>query len=74
MMDDCCSCHISPPCHYCLSLQECPSCSEFVPELDEMFLVCSDCIKEREANQKICECGGDKHEWAHSSWCPKYEK
>lgn len=50
-----CSCHISPPCSYCIEKQECIECSELVhPDEasyiqatadDEYGLLCEKCTK-----------------------------
>ena len=35
-----CTCHVSPPCDYCVSCIECPKCSEFFSPKDDLNCEC----------------------------------
>lgn len=55
LLDGCCSCHISPPCSYCVDTYECADCGARVEvaEQEEKAVneeVCTDCLIERESD------------------------
>jgi hypothetical protein len=57
-MSDCCSCHINPPCNYCVESYECVSCNEIKhpDEAGENFtldgdIFCDDCANEMNRNK-----------------------
>lgn len=78
-----CSCHINPPCNWCVESYECGGCGKirhpqehgqsFDTEYESCY--CDSCLEDHGiAATKNCECGKDKHEfYSHSNWCPKYE-
>lgn len=80
-----CSCHINPPCSYCISSYECFECGE-IRNSDEHGIVikrgehlCTQCFEDIGNNiftqltkGSQCECGKEKFEFSsHSYWCPK---
>lgn len=76
-----CSCHINPPCNYCLDQFECGGCHKLKNQsedginyiLDDPF--CDYCfvIATEPKSGTVCECGKDNHGFPfHSDWCPKF--
>jgi len=47
--EDGCTCHINPPCSYCVSHAECDVCGEIVHNRDiREYLICVDCEEDQE--------------------------
>lgn len=72
----CCSCHITPPCSWCVECYECEKCGEIRhPSEYEEGPICRVCNEVPQIDLKItCECGARSlGVEKHSTWCKAYD-